>query len=67
MNRNSVKWHLVEASVTYSFTHYINLEVSRDGLCTLSFGLSQFHGHGSWLVCDVALRLIESIDQLSST
>ena len=21
-----------------------------------SFGLSQFHGHGSWLVCEVALR-----------
>ena len=26
------------------------LEVSLDGLCTLSFGLSQLHGHGSWLV-----------------
>ena len=26
-----------------------------DGLWTLSFGLSQFHGHGSWLVCEVAL------------
>ena len=24
-------------------------------LWTLSFGLSQFHGHGSWLVCEVAL------------
>ena len=23
----------------------------------LSFGLSQFHGHGSWLVCEVALSL----------
>ena len=22
-----------------------------------SFGLSQFHGHGSWLVCEVALEL----------
>ena len=22
-----------------------------------SFGLSQFHGHGSWLMCDVALSL----------
>jgi hypothetical protein len=29
------------------------LEVSWDGLCTLSFGLSQFYGHGSWLVCEV--------------
>jgi hypothetical protein len=31
------------------------LEVCWDGLWTLSFGLSQFHGHGSWLVCEVAL------------
>jgi hypothetical protein len=31
------------------------LEVSWDGLWTLSFGLSQSHGHGSWLVCEVAL------------
>ena len=23
-----------------------------------SFGLSQFHGHGSWLVCEVALTLL---------
>ena len=26
-----------------------------DGLWTLSFGLSQVPGHGSWLVCEVAL------------
>ena len=32
------------------------LEVCWDGLYTLSFGLSQFHGHGSWLACEVALR-----------
>jgi hypothetical protein len=38
------------------------LEVCRDGLWTLSFGLSQFHGHGSWLVCGVALRF--DVDQL---
>ena len=31
------------------------LEVCRDGFWTLPFGLSQFHGHGSWLVCEVAL------------
>jgi hypothetical protein len=36
------------------------LEVCWDGLWTLSFGLSQFHGHGSWLVCEVALT--QSID-----
>ena len=35
--------------------HDMILEVSCDGLWTLSFGLSQFHGHGSWLMCDVAL------------
>ena len=27
------------------------------GLWTLSFGLSQPHGYGSWLVCEVALKL----------
>ena len=26
-----------------------------DNLWTLSFGLSQFHGHNSWLMCEVAL------------
>ena len=36
--------------------HYMNLKVSWDGLWTLSFGLSQFYGHRSWLVCAVALR-----------
>ena len=49
--------------VTYDFTlhlrnmwpHYMILEVRWDGLWTLSFGLSQFHGHGSWLVCEVAV------------
>ena len=30
--------------------HCMILEVPWDGLWTLSFGLSQFHGHGSWLV-----------------
>ena len=34
------------------------LEVSWDGLWTLCFGLSQFHGHGSWLVCEVALSVV---------
>ena len=36
--------------------HYMILEVCWDGLWTFSFGLSQFHGHGSWLVCEVALN-----------
>jgi hypothetical protein len=39
--------------------HYMILGVCWDGLWTLSFGLSQFHGHGSWLVYEVALRFIE--------
>ena len=33
----------------------MNLEVSWEDLLTLSFGLPQFHGHGSWLVCEVVL------------
>jgi hypothetical protein len=35
------------------------LEVCRDGVWTLSFGLSQFHGHGSWLVCEVARVFVD--------
>ena len=34
------------------------LEVSWDGLWMLSFGLAQFQGHGSWLICEVALRMM---------
>ena len=37
-----------------------------DGLWTLSFGLSQFHGHGSWLVCEVALNVGSTIDRTSN-
>jgi len=37
--------------------HYMILEVCCDSLWILSCGLSQFHGHSSWLVCDVALRV----------
>ena len=36
-------------------SHYMSLEVCWFNHWTLSFGLSQFHGHGSWLVCEVAL------------
>ena len=36
--------------------YYMILEVSWHDLRTLSFGLSQLHGHGSWLVCGVTLR-----------
>ena len=34
--------------------HYMILEVSWNILLTLSFGLSELHGHGSWYVCEVA-------------
>ena len=33
------------------------LKVYWDGLWTLCVGLSQVHGHGSWLVCEVALSI----------
>jgi hypothetical protein len=36
------------------------LEVLRDSLWTLPFELLQLHGHGSWLVCEVALVLQSS-------
>ena len=35
------------------------LEVCWDGLWTLSFGLSQFHGHGSWVSCEVAFSSMQ--------
>ena len=59
MNRNSLKWHLVEGPITYDFTlhsrvcdhtTYMILEVPLD-----TFGFSQFHGHYAWLMCEVAL------------
>ena len=37
------------------------LEVSWDGLWTLPFGLSQSHGHGSWLMCEVTLSMLLGI------
>ena len=36
------------------WSHYLILEVCWDILWTLSFGLSHFHGHSYWLVCEVA-------------
>ena len=38
--------------------HYMILEVCWDNLWTLSFGLSQFRGHGSWLVFKLALSIL---------
>ena len=39
---------------------YVISKVSWDGLWTLTIGLSQFHAHGSWLVCEVALGVVRS-------
>ena len=61
MSKNPLKEHLVEGPVTCGFTlhssvcdqHYMILEVCWDILSTLSLGLSQIHGHGSWLLARV--------------
>ena len=54
-----LKWHLAEDPITYGFEdpwpwfwRYLGTAFGH----TLSFGLSQFHGHGSWLVSEVALN-----------
>ena len=39
------------------WAHYMILEVTWDSLWTFSFGLSQLHDHGSWLMCEVALSV----------
>ena len=39
--------------------------MSLDGLWTLSFGLSQFRGHGFWLVCEVALIPVSNSTSLT--
>jgi len=43
------------------------LEVCWDSLWTLSLGLSQFHGHSSWLVCKLALSSHLLLEQLHGT
>ena len=61
MREDRREWKFIEIAfgwgpVTYGFTlQYMMVEVCWDGLWTLSFGLSQFHGHNSWLVCEVTL------------
>jgi hypothetical protein len=40
------------------------LEVCWDNLWTLTFGLAQFHGHGSWLVCEMALNVVSKLAQI---
>ena len=64
VNRHPWEYHLVDGPVTHDFTphYYMILEVSENGMGTLSFGLSQFHGNGSWLMCEVALSSHEDIN-----
>ena len=56
---NSIGWgpsHIwLRTTLEDMWPHYMILKVSWDSLWTLFFGLSQFYGHGSWLVCKVAL------------
>ena len=44
-------------SLLWPWPQNMILEVCWDGLRTLSFGISQFHGHGSWLMCEVTLSI----------
>ena len=60
-----IHWNsiLVEGPVTYDFTVYSRVRDhttwfrKRLNLWTLSFGLSQIHGHGSWLVRKVPIAV----------
>ena len=67
MYKNPSDQHLIKGTVTYDFTLSTEESVTTllhefgrcvwDGLRdTFSLGLSQFHGHGSRLVCEAALR-----------
>ena len=49
--------HMTSHTLEGLWPHYVILTTSCDGLWTLSFRLSQFHGHGSWFMCKVAPRL----------
>ena len=68
MCTNPREWKFIEIAVGWRpghvwlhttlegpWPHCVILDVDWDGLWTLSFGLSQSHGHGIWLVCEVAL------------
>jgi hypothetical protein len=65
---NSLNRHLVEGLVTYDFILHLRVRDHTTWLwrCVgtalghFSFGLSQFHGHDSWLVCEVALNSTQS-------
>ena len=48
--------HMTHTTLEGPWPDSMILEVCWDGLWTLSFRLSQFHGHGSWLTWEVALK-----------
>jgi hypothetical protein len=61
-----IHWNNIwlRAHVTYDFTLHLRIRDHTTWCCwrwigtafgRFSFGLSQVHGHGSWLVCEVAL------------
>ena len=58
---NSICWGLghiwLHTTPEDPWPHYVILEVPCNALWTLSFGLSQYHGHGSWLMCEVGLNV----------
>ena len=53
-----IRSHMTSHYTWGSVTTLHDLEVVWDGLGKLCFGLSQFHGHSSWLVCEVALSWV---------
>ena len=62
---------MVEGPVTYDFTIHLRAHdhTTWFWMCLGTtfghfLGLSQFHGHGSWLVCEVALRTCTPRDEL---
>ena len=57
---NPLKWLVIflqSSTSTGSFVTncWFSPIIGWDGLWPVSIGLSQFHGHGSWLTCEVAL------------
>ena len=51
-----IHWNSIWGPRSRMTSHYMILEVPREGLRTLPFGLLQFHGHGLWPVCEVTLN-----------
>ena len=64
---NSIGWgpsHIwLHTTLEGPWPHYMTLGVCWDGLSTLSFGLSQCHGHGSRFMCEAALRATSHMSQ----